>query len=133
MFGIVHIYWALGGTLGLPTGFVMHDNIPIFMADLVAIPLCGVAALLAIALSRAPPSGRRPWLVLAAGVAASILFFAHSVPPLTMAVIDAAKVGSILATEKDRLSLLVYEPFWLLGGILFGAAAYRFRSAIIAS
>ncbi len=33
-------------------------------------------------------------------------------------------------TDEDRFSLFLYEPFWLLGGIVFGVAAWEHRRSL---
>lgn len=127
VFAAVHLYWGLGGTAGLPPGLSLVDTTALFVIDLLAIPLNILGALLALALVR-PWGDRFPrWLLLGAAWGASGLFVLHALP----AVIDAA--GLVLGrrgtelTPMDRFSLFLYEPFWLLGGILIGVAAWGYQ------
>ena len=56
-FAAVHLYWAIGGTVGLPPGMSVGMNAALFVIDVVAVPLCVVGSLLALSLAR--PWGRR--------------------------------------------------------------------------
>ena len=123
-FAAVHLYWGLGGTAGLPPGLSLVDNTPLFVIDLVAIPLCLAAAALALALVR--PWGRRfpRWLLLSAAWGTSALFVVHAVPTAIDAATLALGRRTRDLTAEDRFSLFLYEPWFLLGGVLFGAAAW---------
>jgi hypothetical protein len=39
-FAVVHLYWALGGAVGLPPGMSVGMNRALFVIDIVAVPLC---------------------------------------------------------------------------------------------
>jgi Protein of unknown function (DUF3995) len=52
----VHLYWALGGTVGQPKGISVDMNPALFVIDVLAVSLCVVGALLALSLVR--PWGR---------------------------------------------------------------------------
>jgi hypothetical protein len=139
-FGLVHVYWALGGTAALPAGFSVRDDLRLLVVDLVAVPLCGIGAVLAVALGRVPriaggagprpPRSPGPTLarpvrrraLLALGWATTALLVVHALPATV--VLAGLALGLIDGelTERDRLSLFVYEPYWLLGGVLFGLA-----------
>lgn len=122
-FAAVHTYWALGGTLGLPPGMSVVANPALFVIDVVAVPLCVVAALLALSFVR--PWGRafprRLLLVSGWGVCAILLF--HSAPTLARGILVAAGLLDADLSVLDRWSLTVYEPWFFLGGLLYGAAA----------
>lgn len=126
IFGAVHLYWLLGGDVGLPEGRSIFDNTALLVIDVVAIPLSLLAAALALSLVR-------PWgvrysrrLRLAGAVAAAVLLIVHAVP----AIVDWVRlaVGSYPGELSDlaRFSLFVYEPWFLAGGILFALAAWGF-------
>lgn len=51
-FAVVHLYWALGDTVGLPSGLTVGMNPALFAIDVLAVPLCVVVALLALSLIR---------------------------------------------------------------------------------
>ena len=55
-FAAVHLYRALGGTVGLPPGFTVAMKPALFVIDVLAVPLCVVGALLTLSLVR--PWGR---------------------------------------------------------------------------
>ena len=123
VFAAVHLYWALGGTVGMPPGMSVGMNLALFVIDVVAIPLCVVGALLALSLVR-------PWgrllprrLLLACGWGACALLILHSVPTLVGdgLVIAGLRAGDLSVPE--RWSLFVYEPWFFAGGVLYGAAA----------
>ncbi len=56
VFAVVHLYWGLGGSVGLPSGLSVGMNPALFVIDIAAVPLCVVGAMLALALVR--PWGR---------------------------------------------------------------------------
>lgn len=126
VFAVVHLYWGLGGTVGLPPGLSVYDNTALFVIDLLAIPLCVLGALLALALVQ-PWGGRLPrWMLLSAAWGASALFVAHALPAVVDAVVIALGQRTERLTPVDRYSLFLYEPYWLLGGILFGVTAWHY-------
>jgi hypothetical protein len=95
--------------------------------DLIAIPLCLVGAAFALALVQ--PWGRSfpRWLLLIAAWGGCAFLVLHAAPVL----IEGGLIGVGLLRKTlsslDRWDLLVYEPFWLLGGILFGDAAWFYQ------
>jgi hypothetical protein len=123
-FAGIHLYWLLGGRVGLPAGQSLFDNLPLLIIDVIAIPLCLVAALLAYSLIRPKSArfGRRTLLIGAWGTAA--LLVGHALP----ATIDW---GALLAGARtmddlgslERFSTLLYEPFFMAGGAFFAVAA----------
>jgi hypothetical protein len=119
-FGLVHVYWLLGGGVALPAGFSVPAHPAFLVVSLLAVPLCGIGAALALGLAR--PLGRRRRPLLALAWAATALLLVHALP--AMVVLAGLALGLVDAelTERDRLSLFVYEPYWLLGGVLFGLA-----------
>ena len=125
LFAAVHLYWGLGGTAGLPPGLSVVDTPALFVIDLLAIPLCLAAAALALALVR-PWGGQLPrWPLLSAAWGAAALFVAHALPAVVDAVVLAAGLRTAELAPRERFSLFLYEPYWLLGGILFGVAAWH--------
>jgi Protein of unknown function (DUF3995) len=127
VFGLVHAYWAMGGTWALPDEMDVRDNLALFVIDLVAVPLCAAAAWLALALG----GYVRPWptrrLVTWAGWATAGLLVAHAAPAIV-------EWGRLLAgargtemSDVEWFSLAVYEPWFLTGGILFALVTWRAR------
>lgn len=127
VFAAAHLYWLLGGTLGIPLGLALFANKPLLVIDIIAIPLCIIAALLALALVQS--WGRRfPWQwLLTAAWAACALFVVHAAPQIPDWVILALGRRTTALTPADRFDLFLYEPWFLVGGILFGVAAWRFQ------
>lgn len=128
LFSLVHAYWLLGGTTGLPAGRRLVDNTPLLVADIVAIPACVAAAALGWALIARWGRYFPRVLLLAAAWVLGIGLVAHAVPALPDWVMLAsdAKLTSEL-TADDRFSVLVYEPWFIVGGLLFAAAALGFQ------
>ena len=89
--------------------------------------------LLAAALLAIPLSFGFAWLAASraatrwrAGLlgAASCFALVHSLPPLAGLAIAVIANGAFpLLTERERLGLYLYEPVWLLGGLLLATAA----------
>lgn len=124
-FAAVHLYWALGGTAGLPTGMSVRANPALFVIAVLAVPLCLLGALLALSLVR-PWGLAFPRRLLSAcgwGVSAVLLF--HSGPTLVWGMLVAAGLIDDDPTVLERWSLFVYEPWFFVGGLLYGAAAWR--------
>ncbi len=120
LFGFVHIYWALGGGVGLPSDLRLSDHPYLFVADVVAIPLCFLFAWLAAGLTEAGQPLRR----LLLGCAGAFCLV-HALPPLSSyAWRTLTSAESILLTQRQQLAVFVYEPYWLLGGILFLSALF---------
>ena len=122
-FAVVHLYWALGGAVGLPPGISVGMNRALFVIDIVAVPLCVAGALSALSLVR-------PWgrllprrLLLASAWAVCALLILHSAPTLVEGglVVTGLRSGDLSLLE--RWSLFVYEPWFFTGGALYGAAA----------
>jgi Protein of unknown function (DUF3995) len=125
-FAVVHLYWALGGTVGLPRGMSVGMNPVLFVVDVLAIPLCVVGALLALSLVR--PWGRLfPRRLLLAGAwAVCALLVVHSAPTLVDDGLVAVGLRNGSLSSLERWSLLVYEPWFFVGGALYGAAAWGY-------
>ena len=127
VFGLVHLYWALGGGLLLPDGMRVPDHTALFVINVIAIPLCAVGALLAASFVTA--AGRRiprRWRLLAGwGVAA--LSLVHSTPAIVAVLGRATGITNGTWSTQTKFSYLVYEPWWFLGGLLFLAATEGLR------
>ncbi|BAJ30074.1 MULTISPECIES: DUF3995 domain-containing protein [Kitasatospora] len=125
LFALVHLYWLLGGRLGLPDGLSVRDSTPLLVIDVVAVPLCAAAAGLALALVR-PWGARlpaRPLRVAARGTA--LLLVAHAVPSVPDWIALALGRSSPAGLDAmARFATFLYEPFFLAGGLLFALAAF---------
>ena len=119
-FAVPHVYWAAGGTAGLE-GKAIDGTLAAI--NYVAIVLSGAAAALALTLGgrwgRSPP--RRVLLTGAWGVCIvlSLRGGAGLIQDLVV----------LLDGSEDEVStlVLVFEPLFLVGGILFGLAARQYR------
>ncbi|MGH3728274.1 MAG: DUF3995 domain-containing protein [Micromonosporaceae bacterium] len=123
LFAVVHLYWLAGGRLGLPEQLSLFDNLPLLIIDIIAIPMCAVAAVLALAL--VCPWGRRlpRRLVLAGAWTTAAVLVVHAVPSMVDWValaVGARTPGDLTALE--RFATFLYEPFFLAGGLLYLAA-----------
>ena len=126
-FAVVHLYWALGGAVGLPKGMSVGMNPALFVIDVLAVPLCVVGALLALSLVR-------PWgqlfsrrLLVASAWAVCALLIVHSAPTLVEGGLVVTGLRDAKLSALERWSLFVYEPWFLVGGLLYGAAAWGLR------
>ena len=134
LFAALHLYWALGGALGLAesAGAELAGRRPGWF---VAAGLYGVAVLLtgaaglAVLLARLPRSGRWRWLLplLGAGVAAVLVLRAVAVHLLLLS--DAGYGGGAISPAQRTWALWVWNPWFLAGGVLFGLAALAARRA----
>jgi len=131
----VSAYWALGGRVGIGTlAIAIQEQVDdrAFIAVVwVTAALKVAAGLVALALVR--PWGRRlPRRVLAVGVwgAAGVLLL-YGGAGWVQAMLWEVGVHDVPATMGDRAAwwkLVFWDPFWLLGGVLFLAAARRCRA-----
>lgn len=120
IFCAVHAYWALGGRAGLPAGLVMAEEPMLLAVDILAVPACLAGAALALTLARR----RSPLLIGAAAIVAGFCLF-HALPTLATGLAMLFAGGDPAPGERARLALYLYEPWWLLGGFLYAAAAWR--------
>lgn len=125
-FAVVHLYWALGGVLGLPPGMSVGMNRALFVIDVIAVPLCVVGALLAL-------SFVQPWgnlfqrrFLLACGCGVCALLIVHSAPTLIGGGLMAVGLRNADLSVLERWSLFVYEPWFFLGGVLYGVATWGY-------
>lgn len=135
VFALMSFYWALGGTAGIDTlgeGFA-PDELAQIPGMIEFVWITGVLKLVAgvAALSLVQRWGRFfPWRLRLFGVwAAGILFVLYALGNgvqhalmLTGGMQVASMLGSL---DAVRWHLFFWDPFWLLGGVLFIAAAWR--------
>lgn len=133
LFAAISFYWAMGGTIGVETlGSAFTDpaitNDPVFVAF---VWITGVLKLLAgvLALALVQPWGRRlPRALIRIGAwGGGILLTLYGVALLIQHGLMVAGVADLPASigsmAAARWHLFFWDPFWLLGGILFLAAA----------
>lgn len=128
LFALVHVYWLLGGRAGLPDGMDLFGNTALLIIDVIAIPLSFGAAALALALVR-PWGERFPRRLLRAGVWGTTgLLLVHALPSIPDWIALAAGTRTLGDFSADeRFVTVLYEPWFLAGGLLFGAAALATR------
>ncbi|WP_436344010.1 DUF3995 domain-containing protein [Natronorubrum sp. FCH18a] len=111
LFGVVHIYWAIGGTVGLQ-GNPMTGML--FLINLAAIPLCFVAAVVALGLVRSWTQYLSHWMWLTATSGAGLLLTLRG---------GVGLLQTMLSENHVPLLLMAYDSWFLLGGILFGTVS----------
>ncbi len=128
LFFLVHVYWLTGGTIGLPSGETIFDNTPLLVTDIVVIPASLVAIAVSLALVRPWGRGFPPSLLLVVSWGLGIGLIVHAIPVLPdwVMLVIRAKLLSELSADY-RFSVLVYEPWFMIGGLLFCAAALGFH------
>lgn len=126
-FAAFHSYWACGGTFGLPPHESLVDNKPLFVIDLIAIPMNLVGAGLSLVLVRRWGLLFPRRLVLWGAWACAALMIFHSAPSMGDLAVFLSGRRTTPLTGEDRFSVLYYEPYWMLGGLLFAVLARAFQ------
>jgi hypothetical protein len=132
-FAAVSAYWAIGGELGRETIAADIAQIPLANDPVVVWATAGLKALagmLALALVR--PWGRlfSQQLLVAAVWATGLLLTLYGVANLVdhgRMVAGLRDTPAVLGEQAARWHLLLWDPVWLLGGLLFLAAALHHR------
>jgi Protein of unknown function (DUF3995) len=140
-FAAVSGYWALGGELGSETIAADIARIPLANDPVVVWATAGLkalAGLLALALVR--PWGRSlpRWVLVAATWSAGLLLTLYGGASLVdhgLMVAGLRPTPALLGEQAARWHLALWDPVWLLGGVLFLAAArqHRRRAALTSS
>jgi hypothetical protein len=131
-FGLASFYWASGGTLGLETvGVADLGRHPWFIAiTWVTGALKVLAGFMALSLGQSKWKAFPLWLSVTATWGAGILFFLYGAANLVVRLLMAVRV---IPTPESMRSLagfwhlVLWDPWWLLGGILFLATAWIHR------
>ena len=135
LFASMSFYWALGGRASLSTqALAIQDRID--DAEFIAVlwvtgALKVVAALIALAFLL--PPGRRipPRLLLVLGWATAAFLLLYGGLGWMQALLWEIGVQDIPASVGARASrwkLIFWDPFWILGGLLFLFAVRQFQS-----
>ncbi|SCF03555.1 Protein of unknown function (DUF3995) [Micromonospora viridifaciens] len=135
LFAALSFYWAAGGLVGAGTigpaveGPALARE-PAFVAVLWATALLKVvAALLALALLRQLPRWAPRWLLLLAGWGAAGLLSLYALANLAQHLLIVAGVVEVpagLGRAALPWHLLLWDPIWLAGGLLFTLTAIRY-------
>ncbi|MEU3602213.1 DUF3995 domain-containing protein [Streptomyces sp. NPDC006798] len=140
LFGVFHIYWALGGSLGLGDGAQVKAGLTggMLAYDLMVAVLCFVGAWVAQELGRAPAA--RPlfprWMFLTMAWTATIALVARGGIGIADDILRSTDIltnGLSGLTVQDvygephpsaytMWSMRIVDGFFVLGGLLFGTA-----------
>ncbi|WP_280759171.1 DUF3995 domain-containing protein [Prescottella agglutinans] len=124
MFAALHVFWAAGGSAGLASsaGNELAAHRP---TAFVVLGLWGVAAVLMAAAvvvgvamnAQLPPRLRRilGWLITAAGLA----MLARAVMIEILLITDAGGVRTEVGPQQTHWSLVLWNPWFAIGGVLF--------------
>jgi hypothetical protein len=135
IFAFMSFYWALGGRASLSTQAVAIRNQiddPGFVAVLWLTGVLKVAAAL-IAMAFVLPVGRRipRRLLLVAGWAAAVVLLMYGGLGWVQALLweaDLQAIPAAVGARAARWKLIFWDPFWLLGGLLFLVSVRQFQS-----
>src|SRR5262245_37297611 len=135
LFAATSFYWALGGRIGVETVGEAITK-PALAGDPAIVALVwmtGVLKVIAggVALALVQPWGRRipRWALQLAGWGTSVLLLVYGAANLAQ---DVLIVGGVIPTPVGlgavaaRWHLFLWDPWWLLGGLLFALATWRF-------
>ncbi len=139
LFALMSFYWASGGLVGVETLGAGMKALALardpaltsmtWLTGLLKLAAAVVALGLAHFFSRWLP---RRWLLLGGWVVGG-LFVVYGVAngiQHTLMLTDASPIPSLLGTPQAvRWQLLFWDPFWLIGGILFLTATYQYQKA----
>lgn len=142
LFAAVSLYWATGGTAGLDTlGGTIEERAragdPVIMrANWAAVVLKILGGVLALALVQ--PWGRRlPRRVMLAaawtGAAVLILYGTVQTAGVALVALDVIQVTEPIEPTALRWRLFLWEPWFLLWGLLLAAAAWHATQATATS
>jgi Protein of unknown function (DUF3995) len=136
VFAAMSFYWAAGGTVGLETlGVELEREARARDPDTIALVwatggLKVVGGVLALALAghwrTLLPQRLVEWAGWAVGILLTIYALANFVQHALMET-GAIDTPASLGSTAVGWHLALWDPFWLLGGILFTAAAWRYR------
>ncbi len=127
LFAFLHVVWAAGWYVGLPAEKMREafQKTWFLVYDLIAAGMCGVAVLLALALTQ--QWGRRlpTRLLVFAGWSATGILGLRGIAGVT-------KIAYLAAIGESVASPMFLWDFWFcLGAALFGLSTWNFRRASI--
>jgi len=128
LFAVVSFYWAAGGTGGAHTIAAKPEK----LASPAALWLIGVAKLLPVVLAlalarpwRRPLPGRLLWAAAWVSGVLLLLYGGANLVDHALMVAGVIATPEILGATAARWHLFLWDPWWVLGGVLFIAAARR--------
>lgn len=134
IFAVVHVYWATGGNAGLASsaGHELATRMPV---SFVLLGLWGTALLLAAGavlcagLARWRPHGWAKRAMAAASWLAGALLLARGLLLEIVLPTGAGGVASSVGPSETRWSLVLWNPWFIVGGVFLLLAAHRFQRA----
>ena len=138
LFAVLHLFWAAGGALGLAesAGQELAAERPLWFvaAGLYGVALALVAAAgLGVLLARSPLTGRAGPLLPLLGAGVAILLLVRAVGIQALLLSDAGYGGGAVSPAQRWWTLLLWNPWFLFGGLLFGLAAGAARRSLLAA
>jgi hypothetical protein len=132
VFAAVHVYWAAGGNAGLASsaGHALATRRPL---SFVLLGLWGIALLSAAGavfcagLARWRPRGWTKRGMAAAGWVAGALLLVRGLLLEIVLSTGAGGVASSVGPSEARWSLVLWNPWFIVGGVLLLLAARRFQ------
>lgn len=134
VFAGLHCFWALGGEVGLDVsaGEELASERPAWFVagGLWGVGLlCLVGAAVALGLRRRGVHGRRWRALRLLGQAICVLLLVRGVVVEVLLIAGVSTVGEVSAAQKFW-TLAVWNPWFILGGALFGLASRGFGKAM---
>ncbi|MGH9186572.1 MAG: DUF3995 domain-containing protein [Acidimicrobiales bacterium] len=140
LFAAVSFYWAAGGTIGVETNAPAITR-PVLDREPGAIAMMWATGLLkivagALALALVRPWGRTAprWLLLTAGWGAAAVMGLYeglaSLVQHALMVADVIDTPSGLGERSARWHLGLWDPWWLVGGVLFALATLSYQRSV---
>lgn len=136
IFAAFSFYWAAGGMIGVETlGESMarlaaaHDSELITLTWITGV-LKVIAGLLALTLVQRWGRVFPRWLLRLAAWGAGLLFLGYGIINViqhAIMILDPSQIGELLGSANAvRWHLALWDPFWMIGGLLFIGAAFMF-------
>ncbi|MDK1473242.1 DUF3995 domain-containing protein [Streptomyces sp. 549] len=130
VFAVLHFYWALGGEWGLSeSAGPLAEERPVWF---VVVGLWGVGTLclatgaLGWLLTRPRPRGWAGTTVRLLGWGACALLLARSAAVWALLLTDPSGQRTETSPEQRSWTLLLWNPWFLVGGLAFGLAALSY-------
>ena len=138
LFAALHLFWAAGGALGLAesAGRELAAERPLWFvaAGLYGVALALVAAAaLGVLLARSPLTGRAGWSLPLLGAGVAVLLLVRAVGIQALLLSDAGYGGGAVSPAQRWWTLLLWNPWFLFAGLLFGPAAGAARRSLLAA
>lgn len=136
IFAVLHFFWALGGEVGLDvsSGERLASGRPAWFVagGLWGVGfLCLIGSAVALGLEQRGVQGRRWRLLRLLGLAICVLLLVRGVLIEVLLIAGVLTVGEVSAAQKFW-TLVVWNPWFILGGALFGLAVRSFGKGMVA-